>query len=160
MNEIQTFVASGSDAPRPNEPMVERDAITAVVRDPKTSAILGLRWKQVDWETLITGGVEEDQTPEDAARTEVVEETGYGNLSLVTELPRYDAKFYHHPKGENRHARFRCFLFELTDDTRNEPDPDELTKHDPVWLGEQELAAFRLPEGHRFLIDYIEENNL
>ena len=160
MTNIPLFIADGDDAPRPDEKMVERDAITAVVRDPKTGKVIGLRWNTVNWYTLITGGIEDGQTAEEAARAEVTEETGYKNLRLVAELPRYEAKFYHHPKGVNRHAHFQCFLLELVDDERAGLTKDELAKHEPVWLDDAELAAFRLPEGHRWLMDFIQAEGL
>jgi 8-oxo-dGTP pyrophosphatase MutT (NUDIX family) len=153
--EIPLFVGTGQNAVRSDLPFVERDAITAIVRDPQTGKYLGLKWKQVDWDTFITGGIEEGQTPEEAARAEVHEETGYKNLRLVKELPQYDSKFFHHPKGVNRFAHFRCFLFELENDERDELVEDEAKKHDPVWLSEEELKSFRLTEGHRFLLDYV-----
>lgn len=149
------FVASGADAPREELPFVERVAITALVRDPKTGKYLGLRWKKVDWETFITGGVENGQTPEEAARAEILEESGYKNIRLVSELPRYHAKFYHTPKGENRFAHFHSFLFELENNEREQLTADEQQKHECVWLDETELKNFRLPEGHRFLLDSV-----
>jgi 8-oxo-dGTP pyrophosphatase MutT (NUDIX family) len=158
--EIHEFVGKGEDAPRPDLPYKERDAITAVVRDPKNGSYLGLRWKEIDWETFITGGIEDGQTAEEAARAEVLEETGYTNLHLVCELPRYDAKFFHGPKNVNRHAHFRCFLFETADETTKPLSADELAKHESVWLKAEELTNFRLPEGHRFLVDHIFTNKL
>lgn len=158
MNTTQEplFVAGGVDTPREGLPFVEREAITALVRDPKTGKYLGLRWKEVDWETWITGGVEPGQTAEEAARAEVREESGYVNLRLIAELPRYHSKFFHSPKGVNRFAHFRSFLFELENDEREETSADEKDKHECVWLAERELARFRLPEGHRFLLDSIQ----
>ncbi|MDB5189859.1 MAG: leuS [Parcubacteria group bacterium] len=153
--EIPLFVDTGMNAVRTDLPFVERDAITAIVRDPQTDKYLGLKWKQVDWDTFITGGIEEGQTPEEAARTEILEETGYKNLRLVKELPRYDSQFFHHPKGVNRYAHFRCFLFELVDTEQEETSADEKEKHDPVWMTREELESFRLPEGHRFLMQYV-----
>lgn len=147
------FIDTEMNAVRPDMPFVERDAITAVVRDPKTQRYLGLKWKQVEWDTLITGGVEKGQTAEEAARAEIREEMGYKNLRLIQELPRYHSKFYHHPKGENRFAHFSCFLFELIDDERDEIDVGEKAKHEPVWLSRKEMETFRLPEGHRFIIE-------
>ncbi len=152
------FVAEGSDAPRAELPFVEREAITAIVFDPKTKKYLGLKWKQVDWETFITGGVEVGQTPEEAARAEVLEETGYRNLKLVAELPKFHSKFYHAPKGVNRFAHFHSFLFELVNDERVEIAADELVKHECVWLSEEELKNFRLPSGHRFLLKHLPKN--
>lgn len=151
------FTASDADAPRPDLPFIERDAITAVVHDPKTDTYLGLRWKAVDWETFITGGIEEGQTAEEAARAEVREESGYKNLHLVKVLPRYHSKFFHTPKGVNRFAHFQSFLFELENDEHTELADDEQKKHEIVWLTKDELMRFRLPEGHKFLLDYIFE---
>lgn len=150
------FVAGGTDAPRAGMPFVERAAITAIVRNPADNTYLGLRWKQVDWETFITGGVEEGQTPEEAARAEVREETGYVNIRLIRELPRYHSQFYHGPKGVNRFAHFHSFFFELIDDARDEVTEEERQKHESVWLTTDELETFRLPEGHRFLLTYLD----
>jgi 8-oxo-dGTP pyrophosphatase MutT (NUDIX family) len=152
--EIPLFIAGGTDAPRPELPFVKRSAITAVLYDPKQDKYLGLKWKEVDWDTLITGGIEAEQTPEEAARTEIMEETGYANIKLITELPPYDAQFFHHPKGVNRYAHFRCFLFQLESDARAVVSKEEVAKHDTVWLSFDEMKQFRLPEGHRFVFDH------
>lgn len=153
-NEITLFVSEGVDAPRPEAKWIERDAITAVLYDPAAKKYLGLKWKQVDWDTLITGGIEEGQTAEEAARAEIQQETGYTKIRLGSELPRYDAKFYHHPKGVNRYAHFQCFLFELTDAAKETIADDELAKHQAIWLSQEEMQKFRLPEGHRFVFDH------
>ena len=157
MTEINEpiFIADGLDAPRPELPFVERDAITAILRNPKTGKYLGLRWKKIDWDTFITGGPEGDQTAEEGARMEIYEETGYKNIRLTKELPRFHSKFYHHPKGLNRFAHFSSFLFELENEERDPISDEEKEKHDSVWLDEKELQHFRLPEGHRFLLSYI-----
>ena len=154
------FLAGGTDAPRPELPLVERNAITAIVRNSRTGKYIGLKWKQVDWDTFITGGIEDGQTAEQAARTEVHEETGYKNLKLITELPRFHSKFYHKPKGENRFAHFQSFLFELEDEEKDPLSNEEVKKHEVVWLSEDELVNFRLPEGHRYLINYVLDKGL
>ncbi|MFA6190422.1 MAG: NUDIX hydrolase [Candidatus Staskawiczbacteria bacterium] len=154
-NNEPLFVAEGNDTPRVELPFVERQAITAIVFDPKTNKYLGLKWKKVDWDTFVTGGVEPGQTPEQAARAEVLEETGYKNLKLIAELPRFHSKFYHHPKGVNRFAHFCSFLFELENDEREPISEDEQKNHECVWLSSEELEKFRLPEGHRFLLKHV-----
>ena len=145
----------GEDAFREDAEIAERQAITAVIYNPKTEKYLGLKWKEVDWDTLVTGGIEEGQTAEEAARQEVLEETGYKNLKLVRQLPSYQGRFWHVPKAVNRVAHFQCFLFELTDDEQETVDADEKKKHEYVWLTKDEMMSFRLPEGHRFLMDGI-----
>lgn len=150
-----TFIAKGMDAPRLELPFIERDAITAIVRDPRTGRYLGLRWKEVDWETFITGGIENGQSAEEAARMEVHKESGYKHLRLVMELPRFHSKFYHKPKGVNRFAHFHSFLFELEDDECDPLSDEEKKKHECVWLDESGLEQFHLPEGHKFILSHI-----
>ncbi len=153
MNETPLFTSVGIDGPKPDMPWIERNAITAVIYDPKQDKYLGLKWKKVDWDTLLTGGIEKGQTAEEAARAEIRQEAGYINIRLVRELPRYDAKFFHHPKKVNRYAHFQCFLFELINDERGIVSTEENETHEVVWLSAQEMEQFRLPEGHRFVFN-------
>ena len=94
------------------------------------------------------------QTAEEAARAEILEETGYKNLRLVADLPRYHTKFYHPPKGVNRFAHFQCFLFELENDDRNPVNEEEAGKHEAIWLTEEDLASFRLTEAQQVLLTH------
>lgn len=154
---VRLFVDMTDNAVRPDLPFVERQAITAVVYDPKTDKYIGLRWKDgSNWETLITGGIEKGQSAEEAARAEIHEETGYKNLKLVKELPRYDSKFFHFGKQVNRHAHFQCFYFELVDDERDPVFEEEQARHEVVWLTKDEMEQFHMPEGHRFVFDSID----
>lgn len=146
-----TFVATGWDAPRADLPFVERNAIAAMLRDPKTGNCLCLRWKKTPWETFVTGGIEEGQTDEEAARAEIYQETGYKNIRLMCRLPFFDAKFYHAPKMENRWAHVSPFVFELVDEERDPISEEEQANHECVWLTVGELIEFRLPEGHRYM---------
>jgi leucyl-tRNA synthetase len=142
-------------AVREGKEFVERDAITAIVKHWSEDKYIGLKWKKVDWDTFITGGVEDGQTPEEAARNEVREETGYRNLKLIKQLSNTHAQFFHVPKDENRYAHFSGFYFELQDDTRDDIVDAEQQKHSVVWLTKDEMDSFRLPESHRYLWDEV-----
>ncbi len=141
----------GVDAARKNLPFIEREVISAIVKHWSEDKYIGLKWKKVDWDTFITGGVEKGQTPEEAARMEVMEETGYKNLKLIRKLSRTHSKFFHVPKNENRFAHFDNFLFQLVDEEKLEISNEEMAKHEVVWLTPKELETFRLPEGHRLI---------
>ena len=131
-------------------PFVEREAITAIVKHWDEEKYIGLRWKKVDWETFITGGVEKGQTAEGAAIAEIREETGYRNPKLVRTLSNTHAKFFHVPKDQNRFAHFRVLYFELKDGERDAISAEEKGNHEVVWLTREQMASFRLPESHRF----------
>ncbi len=137
------------DKPDLNLPFVERNAISAIVKHWNEDKYLGLKWKKVDWGTFITGGVEKGQTPEEAARAEIREETGFLNLKLAKTLPNSHSKFYHAPKKENRFAHFFNFYFELKDGEQVEITEEEKEKHDIVWLSPNEVEKFLTPEGQK-----------
>ena len=147
------FKDEGVDVPRDEYPTVERHAIAALVYDPSRERFLGLRWKSVDWETIITGGIEDEQTPEETACREILEETGYKHVKKVCDLPRFHSHFFHQVKQENRIAHFDAFVFELITYEREELAEHELAQHEPVWLTREELAVFRLPDGQRHMVD-------
>lgn len=137
-------------------PFVERDTILAIVKHWKEDKYLGLKWKKVDWETWVTGGVEKGQTPEEAARAEVLQETGYKNLRRVLHLGKMHSKFYHVPKKQNRFGHFDLFYFELEDDEREALADEELAIHEVVWLGKEDIPSFGLPASHRYAWDVLQ----
>lgn len=159
-DDAPTFVDSDKNVPREDLPFVERDAVTVVLRNPRTGEYLGLKWLQVDWDTFVTGGIENGQTALEAALAEVREETGYRNVRFVADLPPYHSKFYHHPKKENRFAHFVCFLLELVDEEQDPISEDEQMKHTVIWLSPEQLKDFRLHEGHRYVMNYVLEKGL
>ncbi len=87
------------DAVRPEEETEDRQNVAVAVYDPKQDAFLAISWKNFDMRGVVTGGIEEGESVEEAARKEVLEETGYKNLNLVS-LPESikHTKFYH--RGE------------------------------------------------------------
>lgn len=124
---------------QPGKELVEREALIAVVRDPKTQKYLCLKWKHQPWTTFVTGGIEKGESAEASARREVEEETGYKNLTLLANLGRTSSEFYASHKGVNRIANNTVLLFELADETRTDVASDETAKHEPVWLTAQEI---------------------
>ncbi len=149
----------GKDAVREGAPVVERDAITAIVKHWKEDKYIILKWKKVDWYTFITGGIEDGQTPEEAAKIEVLEETGYKNLKLIKELSRHEPRFYHVPKKENRVGHFQNFYFQLENDQQEEIEKDEKEKHDVLWMEAKEFETLLTSTGHLFLWDEIKNGS-
>ena len=63
----------------------------AVIYDPNTKKYLALDWSKTDgrdWHLFVGGSGEKGETPEECARREIREETGYTDLELITETPR------------------------------------------------------------------------
>ena len=141
---------TGDDHVRPELPFVERNAVIAIVKHWSEDKFIGLEWKKVAWKTLITGGPDGGESAHDAARKEIIEETGYQNMRLVKKLGRVHAKFFHVTKGVNRHAHFDIFYFELQNSEQKSLSDEEKANHDIVWVPRDEMFHFLGPEAHRY----------
>jgi leucyl-tRNA synthetase len=144
-----------SSAWKEGAPVVERQAIAAIVKHWSEDKYIGLKWKKVDWQTIITGGPEGKQTPEEGAATEIIEETGYLHPKLVRHVGQVDARFFHVPKGVNRYAHFNVMYFELSDGERRELTDEEKANHDVVWLTREEMSDFISPASQKYIWDTL-----
>lgn len=124
-----------SNPHRDGKKTIERKAIQAIIRNPKTGKILCLKWKKQPWTTFIVGGVEEGEDVVDAARREILEETGLKQLKFIKVLGGpVKSEFFAAHKDENRVAYFNVVVFETEGDEQLSISTEELEKHEPVWL--------------------------
>ncbi|HVW82758.1 MAG TPA: alpha/beta fold hydrolase [Candidatus Paceibacterota bacterium] len=140
---------------REGEPFDHREAIIAIVKHWSDDTYLALKWKEVAWGTFITGGIEEGQTPETAAKAELREEIGYTDARFVKDFGVVHGKFYHVPKKTNRNAHAHVVYLELASDEREQVAADEAAKHDPLWLTAAELKKFLTPDTHQHALRWL-----
>jgi 8-oxo-dGTP pyrophosphatase MutT (NUDIX family) len=133
-----------SDSPiDPNLPIIKRNAICAVIRNPKDSKYLCSVWRDIHMNGMITGGIEEGEDLVEGAMREIYEESGYKNLKLVNNPGvAIHSLFFHRKKKENRHARFQYLFFDLIDEEQDPIDEKEAAIHDVVWKSRDELNNF------------------
>ncbi len=132
----------------PGLPFTERDAVIVIVKHWSEEKFLALKWKKVDWGTFITGGIEKGQTPEEAAKMEIKEESGYLHPKLIKDFGVLHGTFYHVPKKVNQFAHSRTLYFELVDDDKEVVSEEEKEKHETLWLTKKELGKFLTPDSH------------
>ncbi|MBI2667762.1 class I tRNA ligase family protein [Candidatus Woesearchaeota archaeon] len=130
-------------------PFDHRDAIIAIVKHWSEEKYIGLKWKKVVWGTFITGGIEKNQTPEEAAKIEIEEETGYLNPKLIKDFGRVHGRFYHVPKKINRFAHAHVLYFELQNSKQKNISEAEKEIHEIKWLNLKELEKFLTPTTHK-----------
>ncbi len=130
-----------------NPPVSEKEVVTrknihGLVRNPKTGKILCLKWKEHPWTTLVVGGVEDGEDIIEAARREILEETGYAHLSEGRILGgEVRADYFAAHKDQNRIAYTSLVAFDLLDEEQQDISADEQSKHEVVWLDEKDVTV-------------------
>ncbi|MGB4768488.1 MAG: class I tRNA ligase family protein [Candidatus Saccharimonas sp.] len=107
-----------------------KDAIIAIVRNPKTNQVLVLDWgprKDNQAGTMfVGGGMEKGEDPIETAKREIAEETGYVNVQHVANAEAWiNNHFYSNVKNKHVYARFLPILFDLVDDEQIDQNLDE-----------------------------------
>ncbi len=153
------FVAEddSDSAMKPGVKLVKRDAICAVIYNPKNDKYLCVSWKKVYMHGFVTGGVEDGENIVVAAMREIKEETGYKNVRLLRN-PEFaiHSFFYHRLKNENRWARFNYLFFSLENEEQDKIADHEAELHDLVWKSRSELENFFSVIEGKFVLNFID----
>lgn len=141
--EPKFMAGPGESAIKSGQEVIKRNAVCAVVHNPKNGTYLCVSWKAFPMHGFVTGGVEESEDIVAAAQREIHEETGYKNVRLVRD-PKFalHSFFYHRVKKQNLWARFQYLFFELENDERDVVDAEHAALHDVLWKSKAELRTF------------------
>jgi leucyl-tRNA synthetase len=161
---IVTVVEPEFGKKQPDE--TKKDAIIAVLRDPRNGKVLVLDWgerkKDSGGVMFVGGGIEEGEDTIEAARREITEETGYTNFKHIANTDTWiNNHFYSNVKQKNYHARFLPILFELDDDTQVERNLDDNEDQFTLtWIDEDQLANVISEPAHYHGYEVLTTSNI
>jgi len=155
-------------APDPQNPPqegfseVKRDTVVVHLRDRSTGKFALLDWHGTleGITTAIMGGIEEGQTPEEAALMEIQEEAGLENVTIVKKSPWITAARYcASHKKENRCAHSFVLLAEVESlSDMREVDSAEKAKHTLVWVDENQVLPRLTPVHQKQMWNLLEKD--
>lgn len=139
---ILPSIVDQKNPPQPGKECTKRMTVLGVVRNPADGKYICLKWKKQPWTTFVTGGAEDDEEIVEAARREIIEETGYTDLKFVRVVGgATEALFYAAHKGVNRQMQGHTVLFELASEKRNAVSAHEEELHEVRWYSPEEVGA-------------------
>lgn len=147
----------------PDEAFTEerRDTVVVHLKDQSTGKFAILNWHgpQAGIRTAIMGGIEDDQTPEQAALAEIREETGISNASVVkTSQWLTAAKYCARHKQTNRCAHTYALLAEVENLESQEPISEaEQALHTLSWHEASEIRNLLTPEHQKQVWDLLQK---
>lgn len=134
---------------------VKRETVIVHLKNKLTGKYAILRWHQSleGISTAIMGGVEEGQTPEDAALAEIREEAGILNAVITKKLSWITGATYcASHKNQNRLAHTYAFIAEFDGaHVQEEIAGEEQALHTLEWVDEPEMSVLLTPDHQKFV---------
>jgi len=146
------LTTEGPDAVRDDKETIKRKAVFGVVKHWERDEYYCLDWKKFGWKSLVIGGVDEGEAPEEAVAREVREETGYQDIVNVRPVSiEMHSSFFARHKDVNRYGKFRAFLVELGSGEWIEPNPEDVKNHDGEWVKREDVEDYLNLENNSYV---------
>ena len=150
------FEGTGEESLNPNAETKFRISVIAVIKNEKDNTYLCVDALKRNCKSFVLGGIEEGETPEEAAIREVKEETGYIDIKInrksILELHNH---FYAAYKGVNRYATLNVIFGILKSKKRERVSEDEFNKQKAVWVKKENLKNFLTVNNNVFVNEYL-----
>ena len=150
----------GADAYNPQvSEIVERNNVACIIRHPSENSFLISKWKKVDWNGFLTGGIEEGSDKIETATQELKEESGFLNIRKIVDMNfASHGLFYHVIKNQNRLAHYNLVYIELENLERVEVSEEEKAICDFVWVEESKVLETLTRNDMKYLFEFYQSN--
>ena len=147
----KSFYGTGNSAIKEGMPITERNVVNVIVKHPTEDKYLCVKNKEFNWIDFVMGGIEEKETPREAAIREVKEETGYTDIEILKDLDFiYYDNFYAAHKKVNRHITCYTVIAKLNTLNQIERTEQEKNLADVIWINKNELLDSLTTEAHKY----------
>ena len=141
------FVLKDEGRIRPDKETLKRPGIDAIIENEQGEFLLQ---KDSHWH-FVGGGIEENETAEDALLREIKEETGYSNLTIKNKiLDRIWCTGYKKNKDKNQISNTTVYHVKLLDNKQVKSEVEE-GKHIIKWVKKEEVGSIIEWEHHSLM---------
>ena len=132
----------------------KKKSIVAIVYDEIENKYLTINWHNLGGRLFIGGTKKEEETYLECAKREILEETGYKNIELISELPKINHHYYAYNKDKYFNIESTGLLFKLKDYEREKQNLDEDEVFDVEWVDRKTIINEVKDELHKKTYEY------
>ncbi len=140
------FTGEGESSIKEDTITVRRHSVIAIIENKQNGRFLCEDIQNGKYRSFVQGGIEEGENIEQAAKREILEETGYKNVKIefISNIPIINHFFaaYKGPNGTNRFAKLEIVYGVLNNLDKDEISDEEKSKHTVKWVSKEDLKDF------------------
>ena len=147
----KNFVGTGESAIREDMPYTDRNVVIAAIKHPTEDKYLAVKNRKFGWINFVMGGIEGEETPIEAAKREIIEETGYTDIEIDKEMEFiYFDNFYAAHKKVNRHITCHTVVGKLKSLEAIERSEEEDELQEIMWVTKDKLVETMSTNAHKY----------
>ncbi len=145
------FILSGINSPKENVKTLQRRTVTAIIEHWNENKYLLLKEKENS--ILVGGGIENEETPQEAILREIKEETGFINIEIKKEIcDHLFCEGYRINKNINQSTDDVVFYIKLKNEDKINSEV-EVGKHELIWVDKKDILNKISWEHHKFIFN-------